>query len=146
MSTSKHLVFVYGTLKKGFSNHPALGASSKMIAKARVEGFAMYKSDTSQYPVAIISMEHDNKIFGEVYEVDNGTLNLLDDIEGVDRQIFRRITVPVTEEKTGKEYEAYMYIVINPTTFAEILLPAKETTIITGISEWTLKDDQKWQQ
>ena len=74
----KNLLFIYGTLKQGFSNHRYL-AGSKFLGTARTqEKYAMY-SDGLPF---VIMTEPVSQIQGELYQVDDITLDLLDDIEG----------------------------------------------------------------
>ena len=74
----KHLVFVYGTLRRG-----GPGAMSdrfpdaNFIADAKVSG-SLY--DLGAYPGLLLN-ESDSPVIGEVYEVDDETLNKLDDFE-----------------------------------------------------------------
>lgn len=70
------LVFVYGSLKRGEFNHKVLG-ESKFIGKTKVRG-RIY--DLGHYPGAKLS--EDGEIHGEVFDVDNETLNRLDRLEG----------------------------------------------------------------
>ncbi len=74
----KNLVFVYGTLKQGFSNHRYL-AGSKFLGTGRtVERYAMYASGIP----FVVMTEPISEIHGELYEVDDFTLETLDDLEG----------------------------------------------------------------
>ncbi len=74
----KNLVFVYGTLQRNFSNHRYL-AESKFLGTARTqEKYALYSDGL---PFLVLN-EPVSQIQGELYEVDDITLDLLDDIEG----------------------------------------------------------------
>ena len=74
----ENLVFVYGTLKRGFSNNRYL-AGSKFLGTARTkEKFALY-SDGLPF---LIMTESISEIHGELYQVDDLTLQILDDLEG----------------------------------------------------------------
>lgn len=70
------LVFVYGTLKKGFGNHRLL-AKAKFIAPAFIINGKMI--DLGAFPAV---MEGDMDIEGEIYAVDENTLASLDRLEG----------------------------------------------------------------
>ena len=75
---NKHLVFVYGTLRRG----GALAMSerfpgSKFIADAEVSG-SLY--DLGAYPGLLLN-ESNSLVVGEVYEVDDEILKRLDDFE-----------------------------------------------------------------
>jgi gamma-glutamylcyclotransferase (GGCT)/AIG2-like uncharacterized protein YtfP len=77
----EHLVFVYGTLKKGHSNHPRLG-ESKFVGEARTMGkYIMYRPS---FPVLMNDdgSNKSNHIFGELYSVKPEViLNSLDILE-----------------------------------------------------------------
>lgn len=69
-------VFVYGTLKQGFSNHHwMLEAGGKLICEASLFGFEMYS--LGAFPAAVPGI---GRIEGEVYEVED--ISILDTLEG----------------------------------------------------------------
>jgi gamma-glutamylcyclotransferase (GGCT)/AIG2-like uncharacterized protein YtfP len=75
---NKHLVFVYGTLRRGsaqsmFARFP----TSQFIAEANVNG-SLY--DLGAYPGLLVN-ESKSPVTGEVYEIDDETLKKLDDFE-----------------------------------------------------------------
>jgi len=75
---SKHLVFVYGTLRAGDTNaisHRFPGA--KFIAEAKVSG-SLY--DLGDYPGLLLG-ESNSRVVGEVYEVTDEILSQLDEFE-----------------------------------------------------------------
>lgn len=75
-------VFVYGSLKQGHCNHPAL-ESAKFLGRCFLEGtYTMV--DLGWYPAVVDHGARDtnSRIFGEVYLVDEDTLYTLDCIEG----------------------------------------------------------------
>lgn len=74
-------VFVYGTLKSGRTNHPAV-EGSVFLGRATIKGpYALI--NLGWYP-AIVENEQlvEREIGGEVYEIDHDTLATLDMIEG----------------------------------------------------------------
>jgi len=74
----KHLVFVYGTLRRGGARAMSIRfPNSKFIADGRVSG-SLY--DLGAYPGLLLN-ESNSLVIGEVYEVDDETLNKLDDFE-----------------------------------------------------------------
>ncbi len=74
----KHLVFVYGTLRRGGVGAMSLRfPDSKFIAEAQVTG-SLY--DLGAYPGLILN-EANSSVIGEVYEVDDELLKRLDDFE-----------------------------------------------------------------
>ena len=75
---NKHLVFVYGTLRRGSTRAMSIRfPNSKFIAEAKVNG-SLY--DLGAYPGLLLN-ESSSSVTGEVYEVDDEILNKLDDFE-----------------------------------------------------------------
>ena len=75
-----NLIFVYGTLKRGYSNNILL-ASCPFIGQAITKPhYRLY--DCGPYP-CLIKDEHGRAIRGEIYEVDDAVLRRLDRLEGV---------------------------------------------------------------
>jgi gamma-glutamylcyclotransferase (GGCT)/AIG2-like uncharacterized protein YtfP len=75
---NKHLVFVYGTLRRGGARPMSIRfPNSKFIGDARVSG-SLY--DLGDYPGLLLN-ESNSLVIGEVYEVDDEILNGLDDFE-----------------------------------------------------------------
>jgi gamma-glutamylcyclotransferase (GGCT)/AIG2-like uncharacterized protein YtfP len=75
---NKHLVFVYGTLRRGSARAMSIRfPDSKLIAEAKVSG-SLY--DLGAYPGLLLN-ESNSLVIGEVYEVDDEILNKLDDFE-----------------------------------------------------------------
>jgi len=99
----KHLIFVYGTLRKGHYNHHLLkdaycygiGSSESWYAMYLKNGYPYVTGSESRYPIV-----------GELYSVDDETLAQLDKFEGHPRYYERReIPVVMGEER----YSAWMY-------------------------------------
>jgi gamma-glutamylcyclotransferase (GGCT)/AIG2-like uncharacterized protein YtfP len=75
---NKHLVFVYGTLRRGGARAMSIRfPGAKFIADAEVSG-SLY--DLGAYPGLLLN-ESDSSVVGEVYEVDDEILNELDEFE-----------------------------------------------------------------
>jgi gamma-glutamylcyclotransferase (GGCT)/AIG2-like uncharacterized protein YtfP len=75
---NKHLVFVYGTLRRGCARGMSVRfPKSKFIANAKVSG-ALY--DLGAYPGMLLN-ESNSLVIGELYEVDDEILNKLDEFE-----------------------------------------------------------------
>ena len=88
------LLFVYGSLKKGFDNHNLLGNSAKRLGKARtVKKFSMYEDSFGNYPYIID--EPYSKIKGELYQITRAELmQKIDEFEGApDYYIRKKIEV-----------------------------------------------------
>lgn len=75
---NKHLVFVYGTLRRGTARSMSIRfPDSKFIAEAKVSG-SLY--DLGAYPGLLLD-ESNSLVTGEAYEVDDEILNKLDEFE-----------------------------------------------------------------
>lgn len=76
------LLFVYGSLKKGFDNHNLLGNSAKRLGKAHtVKKFSMYEDSFGNYPYIVD--EPYAKIKGELYQITRAELmQKIDEFEG----------------------------------------------------------------
>ncbi|WP_070963347.1 gamma-glutamylcyclotransferase family protein [Vibrio sonorensis] len=79
-----HLVFVYGTLRRGESNHHFLARSQYLGCFETPAEYTLY--DLGDYPAVVYGS---NAICGEVYSIDDETLNRLDKLEDVPRE-YRR--------------------------------------------------------
>ena len=88
---NKHLVFVYGTLRRGGAGAMSMRfPDAKFIADAKASG-SLY--DLGAYPGLILD-ESNSSVMGEVYEVDDETLNELDDFEA--SSCYRRKQVEIS--------------------------------------------------
>jgi gamma-glutamylcyclotransferase (GGCT)/AIG2-like uncharacterized protein YtfP len=98
----KHLVFVYGTLKRGFSRSHAL-REQRYIGIARTQpqyamyGYGGYPALVDQTLAEASGVHAVNRIFGELYEVDDTCMIELDKIEGTDKGLFERRDISLGE-------------------------------------------------
>ena len=99
-----HLVFVYGTLKKGYYNHYFLKDSKFIDEAITKEKYALY---FLKYPYVIKNAKI-SQIYGEVYEVDDTTLIDLDFLEG-HPNFYRRELIPVILLNKNKTVDAWIY-------------------------------------
>src|SRR3954471_19673714 len=75
---NKHLVFVYGTLRRGgVRAMPDLFPGARFVGRGNVTG-SLY--DLGPYP-GLLFDGSDSTVVGEVYEIDDGILERLDEIE-----------------------------------------------------------------
>jgi gamma-glutamylcyclotransferase (GGCT)/AIG2-like uncharacterized protein YtfP len=100
---NKHLVFVYGTLRSGGEGAMSIRFShSKFIADAKVNG-SLY--DLGAYPGLLLN-ESGSSVIGEVYEVDDETLNELDDFEASSNYLRKQVEIPLgTDSRSCWVYE-----------------------------------------
>tara|TARA_R110002012_G_scaffold77863_4_gene198588 strand:- start:4655 stop:5119 length:465 start_codon:yes stop_codon:yes gene_type:complete len=113
-----NLVFVYGTLKKGFNNHHLLQIDDSIFKGHCTTGDKYHMFVEHSIPFVIRATDEDQqdavKIEGELYEVNADTLQDLDELEGHPR-FYRRqlVSVLVKESKVKKAKLAWMYIYPN---------------------------------
>ena len=98
MDSSPQLVFVYGTLRRGGSNHFRM-AGAEFISSGTIRG-CMYRIDW--YPGLILDPTGD-EIHGEVYAVDTDLLSALDIFEGlsageIEGSEYRRVETTVVKQ------------------------------------------------
>jgi gamma-glutamylaminecyclotransferase len=102
---SRHLVFVYGSLKRGFRNHCMLEGSRFIGDAHTLETFRMH-SMGGAFP-AVVPDEDGAAIEGEVYSVDDEGLARLDRLEGYPRHYDRK-QVKV-DLGVGRHKKAWIY-------------------------------------
>lgn len=99
---SKHLVFVYGTLRRGgVRSMPELFPGSEFVGRASVRG-QLY--DFGEYPGLRLD-ESGAAVAGEVYEVSGEILRKLDDIEAPAYYSRREVEVSLG----GERVECWVY-------------------------------------
>lgn len=93
-------VFVYGTLRRGGSNHFRM-AGAEFVSAATVCG-RLYRID--RYPGLVMDAEGD-EIPGEMYAVDADRMTELDEFEGDE---YRRVSATV-RTNTGETVDAWIW-------------------------------------
>lgn len=87
---NKHLVFVYGTLRRGGAGAMSIRfPNSKFIADAKVSA-SLY--DLGAYPGLLLD-ESNSSVIGEVYEVDDEILNKLDEFEASSNYLRKQVEI-----------------------------------------------------
>ncbi len=113
----KTRVFVYGTLKRGFGNH-------RFIAQARFLGRAITSKDYALYVSGIPYVVRDEPvscIHGEVYAVDQSTLNTLDRLEGHPGWYRRELISVCLPERAKSERDIDAWIYFNPSATGKLV-------------------------
>lgn len=104
----KNHVFVYGTLKRGGSNHHLL-AGQKFIAVAHTE--PVYKLYTlGNYPAMVDAAQDGRSIEGEIWDVDEPCLGRLDKLEGLDEGLYKRAPIRLQPPQDQAVVEGYLYL------------------------------------
>lgn len=100
------LLFVYGTLKRGCSNHRHL-ADQTYVGEARTPpGFRLY--DLGGYPGIVAEPADREGVAGEVWSVDDAALARLDRFEGVHEGLYRREPIALLPPFADRRVEAYV--------------------------------------
>ncbi len=107
-SPGRLLLFVYGTLKRGGSNHHAL-AGQIYVGDARTPpGYRLYL--VADYPGMVADASDRTGVSGEVWEVDAPALRRLDALEGVDEHLYRRDTIRLLAPFADETVQTYFYL------------------------------------
>jgi gamma-glutamylaminecyclotransferase len=91
MAAPRSLIFVYGTLKRGGSNH-AFIAGQEFVGEATTSpGFVLYELEG--YPGMVADESAAISVRGELWSVDDFCLRELDALEGLDEGLYRRVPI-----------------------------------------------------
>lgn len=101
------LVFVYGSLKKGYGNHPILGNSECLGGAVTKLQFQMHSF--GGFPALV---KGDKSYQGEVYLVDEATMVRLDRLEGYPH-FYTRQQYEVYMPDSNTEVDAWIYTLAN---------------------------------
>ena len=100
-------IFVYGTLKRGFSRSAAL-RGEKFLGTAKTQAlYRMY--NVGNYP-GLVEAADGLSIEGEIWDVSPGCLKRLDEIEGVGIRLYARKPVRLQSPHERQEVETYLYL------------------------------------
>lgn len=114
MAGERELLFVYGTLKRGFGNHWYLEKAKFLGNAETVEKYALYEVGIPY----VVKEEKISTIKGEVYEVGRAELTAIDKLEGHPKY-YRREKVRVRVEN-GDEVEAWFYFLNSENEFDRV--------------------------
>jgi gamma-glutamylcyclotransferase (GGCT)/AIG2-like uncharacterized protein YtfP len=100
-------IFVYGTLKRGGSNHSCL-EGQRFAGEAGTEpSFRLY--DLGGYPGMVPAPENGLSIEGELWEIDSSCLARLDDLEDTAAGLYSRVAIRLLPPHDSREAETYVY-------------------------------------
>lgn len=111
------LIFVYGTLKRGCSNHAQLAGQTFVGTARSVPGFRLY--DIGGYPGVGPAPTDLDGVSGEVWRVDSAALQRLDAFEGVHEGLYRRGRLPLQPPFAHQQVEAYLPV-LDPSSGREV--------------------------
>ncbi|KAI3985414.1 hypothetical protein MKX01_033728 [Papaver californicum] len=118
----KHLVFTYGTLKKGFPNHVLL---EDMIRSGDAEYLGIYKSKNKyplicgpyRVPFLLNFPESGNQIWGELYSVSKLGLDRMDELEGISNGHYERLPIQIIAADDDEGEESGSSIVVEAVAY-----------------------------
>ena len=107
----KHHLFIYGTLKRGYSRHDLLKGQIFLGEKRTTPNYRLYKCGS--FPALVDAAKVDVElpglsVQGELWDVDDNCLKVLDAIEGVETGMFERRPIRLLGHEG--QVEAYFYI------------------------------------
>ena len=120
-----YIVFVYGTLKRGGSNHGRL-ADQAYVGNARTDrGVTLYslgvqdgRGGAGGYPGLVYSSTDTAGVTGELWYVDNSTLLSIDELEGVSEGLYTRENATLVERpeslSAAEAAKAQLYRYLRP--------------------------------
>lgn len=100
-------VFVYGSLKRGYALHHLLETATFTGCSTTVPRYRIY--DLGSYP-GLIDAPDGLAIHGEVYEVTEDTLRILDDAEGVSDGWYARRPIHLLGGNDQHETHAWFWL------------------------------------
>ena len=106
--SSMTTVFVYGTLKRGGSNHAFL-TGQQFLGESRTQpGFTLYS--LGDYPGMVRAPGDTAGVTGELWGVDDECLRELDELEGIDEGLYERADVLLAAGARVPSAQAYLYL------------------------------------
>jgi gamma-glutamylcyclotransferase (GGCT)/AIG2-like uncharacterized protein YtfP len=101
------VIFVYGTLKRGGSNHRHLQNAKYLGDAETTRGYRMY--DAGGYPALVRDTTGTVHIPGELWEVDDRHLARLDRFEGTHEGLYHRSPITLATPHDRGDVDAYFY-------------------------------------
>lgn len=121
-----HYVMCYGSLKKGFHNHNIVENCRYIDSTITEDLYDMFSC--GEFPAAIDTL-HNYYVYGEIYEVDDMTLDILDYLES-NGSLYQRKLVNVV----GHNFQVWMYFLIDSDSFTSY--SSKDIVRIHGVVRW----------
>ena len=101
-------IFVYGTLKRGGSNHLFLRGQKFLGVARTTPGFTLYS--LGDYPGMVRAPGDAVSVTGEIWSVDDDCLAELDQLEGLDEGLYERIDVLLAPNGIAGSAQTYLYL------------------------------------
>jgi len=123
-----HKVFVFGTLKEGFpnfKNNKGIRYRQNFDTK---ESYPLYLVGVRFSPWLILNPGKGQPVRGQVFEVTNDALELMDVLERINEPDgYRKITIWVTCLVSGEELSVFAYVKL-----PEMVVPGEVQVELTG--------------
>ncbi|MCA9082400.1 MAG: gamma-glutamylcyclotransferase [Planctomycetaceae bacterium] len=104
----EELLFVYGSLKRGFNLHHLLAGAEFVQDALTLPRYRLF--DCGEYPALVPSPDHGYSIAGEVYRVTLEQLRILDEAEGVEEGLYTRSQVQLLGRLSERYVHGYEYL------------------------------------
>lgn len=101
------LIFVYGTLKRGFCRSHHLADQIFLETACTIPGYTMY--DCGDYPGLVVDPAMGVSIQGELWSVDAPGIARLDEVEGVSENWFSRRQIELQHPIVSETVQAYYF-------------------------------------
>ncbi|MEZ6130503.1 MAG: gamma-glutamylcyclotransferase family protein [Planctomycetaceae bacterium] len=108
MTFPDHLLFVYGSLKRGYELHHELSQQQFLDNAATEPMFRLFNCGT--YPGMVKVVSAGRSVKGELYKVTRECLARLDDVEGVDEGCYVRCRIPLLAPWNNHSVWGYIYL------------------------------------
>lgn len=115
-----YVVFVYGSLKRGFGNHRFL-EGTEFLGAASTSNYVYRMHSLGPFPAVVENGDY--AVSGELYKVDGVTMERLDMLEGNGSLYTRKlVSVRTTENEV---VDAWIYLYLMPETSAGSVLASR---------------------
>ena len=106
-----HRVFAFGTLKRGFPLHDRGLTGAVFLGRCRtLDPYPMFVAGTWFAPMMLDQPGIGLRVAGELYEVDDGALALIDRLESIGQAGNLRRTIMVELLDGGERHSAIVYM------------------------------------
>ncbi|TDU64608.1 gamma-glutamylcyclotransferase (GGCT)/AIG2-like uncharacterized protein YtfP [Prosthecobacter fusiformis] len=102
------LIFVYGTLKRGGSNHGYMRGQQFIAEADTLPKYRLY--DLGGYPGMVAAESDGLSISGEIWEVNTDGLGRLDALEDIEGGEYARERIPMLPPHDELQVEGYRYL------------------------------------
>ncbi len=102
------VLFIYGTLKRGASNHAVLADQCYLSAARTVPGYRLFV--VADYPGLVRDPSDFRGVSGELWSVTPEALARLDLFEGLPENLYRRDSIELAEPSHHQSVQTYYYL------------------------------------